>query len=130
MKPEKESNPNLFFVDQRRAEPRILVNVPVVVSKVDGGGDAFSERTFIEDVSDFGCRFTTRNPLQKGDSVSVKPLGHGGSSLPDDEARLYEVMWVARKEHSYTVGARLLQGEKLAAIKFSQDNGGQKNDPK
>jgi hypothetical protein len=128
--PEQESNPNLFLVDRRRVERRILVNVPVEVSEVTDEGHPFVERTFIEDVSDFGCRFTTRNPLQKGDSISVKLVGSVGSNSLEDEPRLYEVMWVARKEHSYTVGARLLQGEKLAAIQSRTENGGPKYDPK
>ena len=127
---EQETNPNLFLVDRRRTERRILVNVPVEVSEVSDRGHAFVERTFIEDVSDFGCRFTTRNPLQKGDSVLVKLLGHVGSDLPGDKPLLYEIMWVARKEHSYTVGARLLQGKELAAVKSPPENGGQKYDPK
>ena len=122
--PEQESNSNLYLVDRRRAERRILVNVPVEVSQVAGEGHHFVERTFIEDVSDFGCRFTTRNPLQKGDSISVKLLGQVGSNSLEDEPRLYEVMWVAPKEHSYIVGARVLQGEKLAAVKSRAENGG------
>jgi len=130
MVPEQESNPNLFLVDRRRVERRILVNVPVEVSQVGGEGHHFVERTFIEDVSDFGCRFTTRNPLRKGDSVSVKLLGHVGSNSQEDEPRLYEIMWVAPKEHSHTVGARLLQGEKPSAAKSRAENGELKYDPK
>jgi hypothetical protein len=127
---EEKGNPNIDLIDRRRAERRILVNVPVEVTEINGEGRHITERTFIEDVSDFGCRFSTRGQVQQGDTVSVKPIGPNGRALPGEEPHLYEIMWVARKEHSSTVGARLLQGEKLANIKFPQKNGGQKYDPK
>jgi len=121
--PEEKSNPGLFLVDRRRAEPRILVHVPVEVTKVGGEGQPFTERTFIEDVSDFGCRFSIRVPVQQGDKVTVKPMGPGGNSLRDEEPRLFEVMWVARNDRTFTVGVRLVQGEKLTNVKPLQENG-------
>lgn len=127
---EEKSNPDVVLIDRRRSEQRILVHVPVEVTEVDVEGHPFTERTFIEDVSDFGCRFSTRGPVQQGDTVSLKVLGSGGKPLPDEEARLYEVMWVARKEHGSTIGARLLQGEKLTKMKSLPDHGGPKHDAK
>jgi len=127
---EEKSNPGVFFIERRRAERRILVHVPVEVTEVDGKGNPFTERTFIEDVSDFGCRFSTRGPVQQGDTVSVKLLGPSGRNLPGEEPRLFEIMWVARKERCYTVGARRLQGEKLTNVKFLPENGGQKHELK
>jgi hypothetical protein len=127
---EEKSNPGVFLIERRRTERRILVHVPVEVTEVDGKGNPFTERTFIEDVSDFGCRFSTRGPVQQGDTVSVKVLGPGGKTLPDEEPRHYEVMWVARKEHGTTVGARLLQDKKLNDIKSLPDDGGKKHDAK
>jgi hypothetical protein len=35
-------------------------------------------------------------------------------------------MWIATKDHGFTVGARLLQGEKLANAKFPPEKGRQK----
>ena len=126
---EEKSNSNLHVVE-RRAERRILVNVPVEVTEIDGEGHQTTERTFIEDVSDFGCRFSTRGRVQQGDTVSVRLLGANGHSLPDEKPRLYEIMWVARNQNSCTVGARVLQGDKLANIKFPPENGRQNHDPK
>lgn len=128
--PEEKNNPGIFLIERRRAERRILVHVPVEVTEVDSKGNPVTERTFIEDVSDFGCRFSTRGSVQQGDTVSVKVLGHGGKPLPDEEPRLYEVMWVARKEHGFTIGARLLQGEKVNNIKSLQQDNGPKHDAK
>jgi len=122
--PEEKSNPGVFLVERRRAERRILVHVPIEVTKVDGEGHPFLERTFIEDVSDFGCRFSIRGPAQQGDKVTVKLLGPDGNSLKDEEPRQFETMWVAQRERSLTVGARLVQGEKLSNVQTPPENGG------
>jgi PilZ domain len=121
---------SILHVVNRRAESRILVHVPVEVTEIDEQGQTFTDRTFIEDVSDFGCRFTTRGPVKQEDTVAVKILGKYGNSLSEEAPRLYEIMWVAPQDHGFTVGARLLQGEKLANTKFPAGNGGQKHDPK
>ena len=126
---EEKSNPNLHLIE-RRVDRRILANAPVEITELDEEGHLITERTFIEDVSDFGCRFSTRGAVQQGDIVSVKLLGPLGRAIPDEEARLFEIMWVARTERSSTVGARVLQGEKLANAKFPSENGGQKHDPR
>jgi hypothetical protein len=126
---EEKSTTNLHLIEQR-SERRILVHVPVEVTEIDGNGQPTSERTFIEDVSDFGCRFSTRGPVRRGDTVALRILGPHGNVLPDEEAQFYEIMWVAAKEHGSTVGARVLQGEKLANVKFPRVNDGQKSDPK
>jgi hypothetical protein len=127
---EEKSNLNLFVVERRRMERRILVHVPVEVTTTDSAGNQTTERTFIEDVSDFGCRFTSRGLIQKGDTISLKILGPHGNSLPDEEPRFYEIMWVAMKDRGSTVGARLCQGEKLANLKLPPEDSGQKQDPK
>jgi len=127
--PEEKSNPNLFLVEQR-AERRILVHVPVEVTEIDGEGHNIKERTFIEDVSDFGCRFSTRGIVRQGQTIALKILGPHGNNLLDEAPRLYEVIWVAPKERGFTVGARMLQREKLANVKFPPDDGGAKQDAK
>ena len=126
---EENKSSNLHLVEQR-AERRILVYVPVEVTQVDDEGRQVTERTFIEDVSDFGCRFSTRGLVQKGDTVALRILGPHGTNLPDEERRYYEIMWVARKEHGATVGARIIQGEKLANLKFPARNDRPKRDAK
>ena len=126
----RKSTPGPYFIERRRSEKRILVHVPVEVTEVNGKGHHASERTFIEDVSDFGCRFSTRGPLKQGDTISVKLLGPEGKNIPDEEPRLYEIMWVAQKERSFTVGAKLLQGEKLAITQLPPEIGGQNDEPK
>jgi hypothetical protein len=127
---EEKSNRNLFVIERRKEERRILMHVPVEVTKKDGEGHDITERTYIEDVSDFGCRFTARGPVQQGDIIALKIIGPQGNTLPDEEPRLYEIMWVARKERGTTVGARLLQDEKRPNTEFAAENGGGKHEPK
>jgi PilZ domain-containing protein len=126
----EESNISNLNAIERRVERRISVHVPVEVTELDGEGRQIMEQTFVEDVSYFGCRFSTRGRVQQGDPVAVKLLGPHGNSLSDQNRRLFEIMWVARKENSCMVGARVLQGEKLVNIKFPPQSGGQIRGPK
>jgi hypothetical protein len=126
---EEKKNSNLSLVEHR-SERRILVHVPVEVTEMDGARNNTKERTFIEDVSDFGCRFSTRGQLHKGDTVALIILGPHGNILPDEAPRYYEIMWVAPKERGLTVGARLVQGEKLAILKSTPRNSSAKPDVK
>jgi hypothetical protein len=123
--PEEKSTSTLHLMEHR-SERRILVNVAVEVTEFNSEGHPFTERTFIEDVSDMGCRFSTRGSVHQGDTVAVKILGPNGASLPDEKPRYYEIMWVAPQKQRSTVGARLIQGEKLANLKLPPQNGGTK----
>jgi hypothetical protein len=126
----EETKTSVLHLIERRVERRVLVHVPVEVTEIDGQGQPITERTYIEDVSDFGCRFTTNGPVKQGDTVGVKILGRYGNNLPDEESRLYEIMWVAPSDQRFTVGARVLQGEKLASAKFPVAFSTEKQDPK
>ena len=128
--PEDNSNSKLFAIERRSEARRILVHIPVEVAEIDGDGHHITERTYIEDVSDFGCRFSAHGPVQQGDTIALKIIGPQGDNLPDEEPRLYEIMWIARKAYGSTVGARLRQGEKPANIRFPLENDGEKHDPK
>lgn len=103
----------LFLVERRREERRTQVYVSVEVTLNPGEAHSTTERTFIEDVSDFGCRFTTRAPVHQGDTVSLRLLGTKGKKVPSEEPRLYKIMWVVQNGRTFTAGARLIKGEKL-----------------
>lgn len=126
----EDNNASTLHLLNRRTEKRILVNVPVEITEMNAEGHSVTERTFIEDVSDLGCRFSTRGPIHQGDTVAVRILGPYGKSLSDEEPRYYEIMWVAPKKQGATVGARVLQGEKLANLKLQLQKDGQSPDPK
>jgi hypothetical protein len=126
----EENSTSSGHLIEHRVGKRLVAHVPVEITEIDGEGKQKIEQTFIEDVSDFGCRFSTRWPVQQGDTVALKILGPHGNKLPGEERRFYEIMWVARNEHRYTAGARQLQGEKLANVKFPPEISGLKNGPK
>ena len=125
---EEKSTPNLYLIE-KRVSRRILVHVPIEVTETDGQGHNITERTFIEDVSDFGCRFSIVGPVHQGETIALKLLGANGKPLPDEEPRRYEIMWVAKNDRNSTVGARLLRGEKLTATNFPPEGGEQKHGP-
>ncbi len=126
----KEKSASILHAMERTVVRRLLVHVPVEVTEIGGEGHPITERTFIEDVSDFGCRFSTRGPVKQGGTLSVKTLGRKGNKLPDEESRLYEIMWVAPKDLGYTIGARLIEGKEPANAKFPREIGESEHDPK
>lgn len=117
---ESDKEPTETSQRELRADARIIVNVPVEITTIYHKGSQIAERTYIEDVSDFGCRFTMRGAIQKGDTVAVRLLAQDGESLLDDPARIFEVMWIVRGASSVVAGARIIQGEKFATAKLSQ----------
>jgi hypothetical protein len=113
---EETNKPQVFWVDRRRSERHVVANVSVEVTFETGEGKQSTERTFIEDVSDFGRRFTTKIRARQGDKVALRFVGWGGKIPPEEQAGYYEVMWVAPQTRGFTVGARLAQGEKPVEV--------------
>jgi hypothetical protein len=121
-----ENKPDQTIQPERRRDARIVVNVPVEITKIDETGLEITERTFVEDVSDFGCRFSIRGTVKKGDIVGIRLLAQDGRSLPDELAKLFEVMWVAPKASILVVGARICRGETFDKARLLHEA----NDPK
>lgn len=117
---EENDKPRIFLIERRRAERRVLVNLSVEVTFETAEGNQVTERTFIEDVSDLGCRFTTRAPAHQGDMVSLRFVGPAGRRMPEEEARHYKIMWVEPHGRSSTVGARLVNGEKPVEVEATK----------
>ena len=108
--------------DQQRREERLSVSIPVEITGVDRAGHLFTERTLVEDITEIGCRFDIRTQLQCGDIIAVKLLEPGEKSMTHGQPHLFEVVWAAHHRTVCTVGARKLQGEKLAKAKFPPPN--------
>jgi hypothetical protein len=111
-------------------EERISVNLKVALTRYDAEGSLFTEQTTIEDVTSVGCRFRTQEEFQRGDIVSIKSLVPGQKCITEDHPQLFEVMWAAQQVNCWTVGARKLEGEKLANAKFPPPNHTPLNTPK
>ena len=113
-----DNKPDETDPTEHRADARIVVNVPVEITEISEKGRQITERTFIEDVSDFGCRFSMRGTVKKGDTIAVRLVSQDGKTVLDEPAKLFEIMWVARKTSSLVVGARILRGEKVDKVKL------------
>jgi hypothetical protein len=92
------------------------------VVKTDVEGRQVTERSFIEDVSDFGCRFSISGAIAKGDAVVVKVLGLDRRPLRNEPSRQFEIMWVQRKGNNSTVGGRMVNGPNMDKAKLAAEN--------
>jgi hypothetical protein len=119
----EEKQTSILHLIEKRTEKRVQTNVPVEITALDADGKPLTERSFLEDVSDLGCRLTTHGPMKQGDTIALKILNRDGNELPGCDQLLYEIMWVAPKTRGQAVGARLLQGERLANSTFPLEKG-------
>ncbi len=107
---------------EQRSDSRIRVSVPIEVIRTDREGRTVTEQTSIEDVSDFGCRFSIRGTVERGDVVAVNVLGSDLRPLRNEPSRRFEVMWVQRDAKLSIVGARVLEGPKLDKVKLAEES--------
>ena len=105
-----------------RSDSRLRVSVAIEVVKTDGAGRQVTERSFIEDVSDFGCRFSIAGPVAKGDIVTVRVLGSNRKPQNPEPPRQFEIMWVQLSGKHCTVGARIVSGQKMDKVKLAEEN--------
>jgi PilZ domain len=108
---------------ERRADARLIVNVPVEITEINDIGGLITERTIVQNISDFGCRFSMRGAVQKGDTIAVRLLAQDGKTQLDEPAKLFEVMWTSQSGSGVMVGARFLRRENADAAKLPQNSG-------
>jgi len=108
--------------ENRRREERLLVNLPVELTRIDPDGNVLIEQTTIEDVTSIGCRFTTQVEFHRGDIISIRSHASGQKSLEESEPQPFEVMWTSKLGGRWTTGAKKLEGEKLASAKTPPAN--------
>jgi hypothetical protein len=96
---------------EKRKEQRFSVDLPVEITWHGPKGNILTERTRIQDISRSGCRFKLQVELQRGDVVSVLPLGPRGTSVEDEQSKLHEVKWTAPDGTGWTIGALRLEDD-------------------
>src|SRR5258706_14418780 len=96
----------------QRSEERLLVNLPVELTRFDLDGKVLVEQTKIEDITSIGCRFTTQVEFHRGDIISIRPLTAGQKSLAKSEPQPFEVMWVPKLEGLGTTAEKNLKAKK------------------
>jgi hypothetical protein len=126
----KRQTESLKASENRRSEERLLVNLAVELTRYDPEGNAIVEQTKIEDVTSIGCRFTTQAEFHRGEIVSIRPLASGQKSLAGSDPQLFEVMWASCLGGRWSAGAKKLEGEKLASVKFPPAKGSPSQTPK
>ena len=108
----KKKSPATAGTD-RRTDTRLRVNIPVELTWNGSTGHRITERTFVEDISDFGCRFSIRETVKQGDLISVQLLSMNGRIVSGEGPKAFKIMWVSRKPTGMTVGARLQEADQL-----------------
>ena len=119
----KRKTESLKASENRRSEERLLANLAVELIRYHPEGNAIVEQTKIEDVTSIGCRFTTQKEFHRGDIVSIRPLASGPKSLAGGQPQLFDVMRASCLGGRWSAGAKKLEGEKLAIIKFPSAKG-------
>lgn len=120
--PENKDIPIGDINSERRIEERLLINAQVEIAGIDYAGNSFTELTKVKNFSDVGCHFQTQTPLRCGTIVAIKPLGPNGQRMPQDQFKLFEIVWTTRLGAGWIAGARSLKGEKLESVKFPPAN--------
>ena len=103
----------------RRTDARLFVNAPVEITNLDATMGSATEQVRIEDFGDFGCRFSMRGPVREGDSIAIQLLRQDGTRALDVPVKFFTVKWVIGGIEISTVGARVLEGDKLEACKLA-----------
>lgn len=98
--------------DRRKGE-RASLAFPIEVCGFDPTGRLFFERTMTRDVSEAGCRFQVKTPLERGDVVAIRLLSSGEDQPPASKPVLFQIMWSIREPQGWTASALRLQPENI-----------------
>jgi hypothetical protein len=79
---------------EKRRSTRVALSIAVIVAGVDALGEPFREATTTTEVNCYGCRYRSKNYVQKGSSVAVE-IPHPELKAPPRLTR-GRVVWVQR----------------------------------
>jgi hypothetical protein len=99
--------------EDRRQGKRVPLALPIEVSGFDRTARLFFERTMTLDVSEAGCRFQLKTPLERGDMVAIRLLSGQKDEPSAGKPVLFQIMWSIREPEGWTVGALRLQPENI-----------------
>ncbi|MGB6431868.1 MAG: PilZ domain-containing protein [Candidatus Acidiferrales bacterium] len=106
------------IVSDRRMAKRVNLRYPVEISGFDRAGKLFCEKTFTTDISATGCRAVLQEPLERGDTISIKLLGKLDPDPAAAVPQMFQIAWRAYKEGVWMVGALKLTEDKLWHVDF------------
>ncbi len=107
---------------ERRQHKRVVLAFPVEVSGFDRDRRLFCERTFTQDISYTGCRILLKTQVARGDVLAIRLLERGKEGAASERPLLFNVIWAARNNEGWLVGALMLQQEKFWRVDFPDQN--------
>jgi hypothetical protein len=87
-----------------RYEPRYAVPIGIEVTGIDRNREAFHERTFTRNVSEWGCAFLLPVELKKDDIISLRVAGADKEEIEPAPQSLFQVVRVTREGNGWLVG--------------------------
>jgi c-di-GMP-binding flagellar brake protein YcgR len=102
----------------RRREKRVNLTFSIAISTFSRDADLIAERTRTIDISENGCRFATRLPLERGNVLAIALVGLDEKTIAQEKSRRFEVMWTAEHSNVRIVGARQTDGDTLWNVSF------------
>lgn len=102
----------------RRREKRVNLTFSIAISTFSRNADLVAERTRTIDISENGCRFATRLPLERGNVLAIALVGLDEKNIAQEKSRRFEVMWTAEQSNVRIVGARQTDGDSLWNVSF------------
>lgn len=98
--------------DRRRGK-RVPLTYSIEVAGFDRSGRLFTERTSTWNVSEDGCGFRIKTPLQRGDVVAIKLVTRQRTDPAVNRSLLFQIAWIAQERDGWNAGAMKLQPESI-----------------
>ena len=90
---------------QERREVRYIVTIAIEVSGISGTGEIFHERTFTNNVSEWGCEFILPVELKVEGIIALRVARPDARESAQARQTLFQVVRVTREEGGWLVGA-------------------------
>jgi hypothetical protein len=111
----------------RRREKRVNLTFSITISTFSRNADLITERTKTLDISEYGCRFATNLPLERGNVVAIALLGPDEKNIAQEKLGRFEVMWTTEQPNVRIVGARQTEGDSIWDVSFPTFQGSSNN---
>jgi hypothetical protein len=102
----------------RRKERRVNLSFPIAISTFNRIGDLIIERTKTLDIGEYGCRFPTCLPLERGDVLAIALLRPDKINTAQEKPKRFEVKWTTEEPNVRIIGARQTEGDTLWDVSF------------
>jgi hypothetical protein len=102
----------------RRKEKRVNLTFPIAISTFSRDGDLTTERTRTLEISEYGCRFPTCLPLERGDVLAIALVRPDEINTAQAKPERFEVRWTTEEPKARIIGARQTEGDSLWDVSF------------